>query len=145
MTPSSEFLAEQKRLTEAATGGVWEACDMNEGMCPPRPLWGVVNEAYYNPAADDDEEAGYVEVEIHVGDKADAEFIAAARSSVPRMIAALEAVMEIHSRGETSYHPAQGMVTTEEDRIEDGCQWCQDPWPCPTISAIEAALGASVA
>lgn len=95
MNNTNEFLAEQKRLTEAATGGMWEACDMNEGMSPPRPLWGVVNEAYYNPPAEDDEEAGYVEVEIHVGDKADAEFIAAARPSVPKLIAAVEAVMAV--------------------------------------------------
>ena len=51
--------------------------------------------------------------------------------------AAVARVREMHPRGETWYEPGEGMVTTDDDRIEDGCQHCQQPWPCTTIAALE--------
>ncbi|HET7398974.1 MAG TPA: hypothetical protein VFJ94_10675 [Intrasporangium sp.] len=41
-----------------------------------------------------------------------------------------------HPRGETWYDPGEGEVTTDDDRIEDGCQRCGEPWPCATIAAL---------
>jgi len=79
----TEFLAEQKRLAEAATGG-WHTFETSWD----RNALGVENDA--------DEmvfwEAGGG---ITVAYPHDAEFIAAARESVPRMVAALEAVRRI--------------------------------------------------
>lgn len=34
-------LEELKKAAQNATQGAWELVDFNEGMCPPRPLWGV--------------------------------------------------------------------------------------------------------
>ena len=67
---------------------------------------------------------------------ADAEFIAQARQFVPRALAMIDAVLALHSRGETWADPGDGMVATEEDRIEDGCQECRTPWPCATVLAL---------
>lgn len=54
-----------------------------------------------------------------------------------RAEAAIERVREIHERGRTQFHPAQGLVSTEEDNIEDGCTECQVEWPCATIEALQ--------
>lgn len=84
MTPISEYLTEQKRLAEAATPGKWERSmsraiesDLGDGS------WAIVVDQMNDGIG-----AGVVE-------PADAEFIAAARSSVPKLISALEAVMAV--------------------------------------------------
>src|SRR6185503_981502 len=53
----------------------------------------------------------------------DAAFIADARSSVPRLVAALTAVLDLHP-------PRRGFCTQCDD------EW----WPCPTYRAVAAAL-----
>ena len=63
----------------------------------------------------------------------DAEFIAASRTDVPALVAALRAVLDLHK-------PRNG---------HDDCGHCVDPadahwgipWPCPTVRAVTAALG----
>ena len=72
---------------------------------------------------------------------ADAEFIAAARTTVPALLDALEKVLELHPReGVMSIDPEHGL-------IEDGavCAVCivnydHPTWPCPTVEAIITAL-----
>ena len=132
-----------RKLAEAATPGPWELLDFNEGMSPPRPLWGVINDAYLNPS-DDDEEA-YVEVEIHVGDKADAEFIAAARTAVPELVSDLENTRRMYDRAcaDIQEYSAQIAEVKALHRRDDStvgwCLHCVDsdaPWPCQTIRAL---------
>ena len=66
--------------------------------------------------------------------EADAEFIAHARTDVPRLVAALESVLELH----------QPYIT------RSAWQTCNECWnsgtaeivyPCPTVVAIRTALG----
>ena len=66
--------------------------------------------------------------------EADAEFIAHARTDVPRLVAALESVLELH----------QPYIT------RSAWQTCNECWnsgtaeivyPCPTVAAIRTALG----
>ena len=85
MTP--EEIAELKRLAEAATPGPWIAYDENEGVFPPRPLWCVANDQYHNPIGNDEPCFGAT---LEYGSGGDAEFIAAAREAIPRLIAHVE-------------------------------------------------------
>ena len=58
----------------------------------------------------------------------DAEFIAASRTDMPRLIAALRAVLELHQPVPYAQGP-------------DYCDECEHPAPCPTVKAIAEALG----
>ncbi len=151
---AAEFLAEQKRLTEAATEGPWESDKaVFEYDHKPTP--------YVAPEFGN---RNICQVYSDAGD-ADAAFIAAARSSVPKLIAAVEAVMEAHRRSHAVFSWATGGVRFEDPcpdcdgkagvhpcgcwadvDIEYVCAECDKSkeraaWPCPTIRAIEAALG----
>lgn len=67
----------------------------------------------------------------------DAEFIAAARTTVPALLDALEKVLELH-------HPIPG-TTTDRHGVRDTtfCDHCLHPaYPCPTVEAITTALEA---
>lgn len=77
----------------------------------------------------------------------DAEFIVASRTAVPRLVAALEAVLVLHERVETqSQYP---MPPDWKPMKLEVCGLCKrpgagdalHPWPCPTVAAIETALG----
>ena len=67
-------------------------------------------------------------------DKADLEFIAHARTDIPALVAALEAVLELHREVQW----AESWPT---------CIHCNDgegsplAYPCPTVAAIQSALG----
>lgn len=73
----------------------------------------------------------------------DAEFIAAARTTVPALVDALEAVLKVHRDGGES----QGYLDNGHYGVIDHC--CTEcgshgeygtPWPCPTVTAITTAL-----
>lgn len=99
--------------------------------------------------------------------KADAEFIAHARTDVPKLIAALRAVEAVHTRVGL-YEMEDSCPNTDEEHREEHhrectndvgeyycdqspvgamCETCSDDdgnlvdWPCPTIQAILEALG----
>jgi len=76
---------ELQALCDTATPPPWEVYDSNQGVWPPRPGWSVANDAFHNPPADED--APWISVDVYVGTKADADFIAAARSAVPSLLA----------------------------------------------------------
>ena len=81
------------------------------------------------------------EVAIVEGDSTwsdDAAFIAAARTDVPRMEAALRAVLDEHRRAE-QYQRLAGSPRASE--WEHYCPADQKTWPCPTYRAIADALG----
>ena len=133
MTPISEYLTEQKRLAEAATEGPWKR-DWYAGVKDPKSRLMTAYEGRNHCLGE------YLTEE-------DATFIAAARSSVPKLIAAVEAVMAVHERVETqSQYP---MPPNWKPMKLEVCGHCKrpgagdalHPWPCPTIRAIEAALG----
>ena len=75
---------------------------------------------------------------------ADAEFIAAARTTVPALLDALEKVLELHQP------VTDGMGFTEDGYggISPACSSCGTsdeyavPYPCPTVTAITTALEA---
>lgn len=64
----------------------------------------------------------------------DAEFIAHARTDVPRLVAALRAVLDLHT--ETYY---DGPRCTECASL-DGVDPAPEFYPCPTVRAVEDAL-----
>ena len=65
----------------------------------------------------------------------DAEFIAHARTDVPRLVAALRAVLDLHQ-------PFPGCGDGRCDECEPvGCGTCDTDVTCPTVSAVAAALG----
>ena len=61
----------------------------------------------------------------------DAEFIVAARTDIPRLVAALRAVLDLHKPYEQCREPGCCRY----------CEGCEHEWPCPTVRAINAALG----
>lgn len=69
--------------------------------------------------------------------KEDAEFIAAARSDVPHLVAALRAVLGLHQPREV----VKGASTAWMLGASEECNHCHREWPCPTVRAIEDALG----
>ncbi len=81
---------------------------------------------------------GTVAVPAHSPDdygKADAEFIAAARTDAPAMVAALRAVLERHH----GLHLCDGTWYAGDDESYKGTIARRQP--CPTVRDIDAALG----
>ena len=84
---SAELLREAAALmreraeAEPATG--WFKCDFNDGE--HRPLWGVANDAFFNPPADEDEP--WLAIEVHTGTEATAEHIASWHPAVALAVA----------------------------------------------------------
>ena len=104
---------------DAATEGPWEAIEDDSIHAAPAYVdnggCGVIA---WRPVCD------------FVVRHGDAEFIAAARQDQPRLIAAVRAVLDEHPRYEGDF--------------SDFCGHCQargeGTWPCPTVTAIHAAL-----
>lgn len=72
----------------------------------------------------------------------DRTFIAAARTDVPVLVAALRAVLAIHQDG----GPSQGYTRDGYRTIDHCCTECGsfgeygEPWPCPTVRAVTAHI-----
>lgn len=123
MTDTQTWLDQGKALAGQATEGSWEAysdSDVQYAGCPPT----VENLVY----------AGTVEEPIidwgNGSTKADAEFIADARTRLPQALNALQAVLNLHKR---SFY---GVCT--ECVCEDGTPI---EYPCPTVETIQDAIG----
>lgn len=70
----------------------------------------------------------------------DAEFIAAARADVPRLVAALRAVLDLHRPVEVE--PSDTICGDCSFQLPNGRYFGKvEEWPCPTVRAVEAALG----
>ena len=121
MNDPREALARIRAQADAATEGPWELLGDGEYVSGPGIL-----------VAPDD---GGVT-------SADAEFIAAARTTVPALLDALEAVLGLHQP------VTDGMGFTEGGygSISPACSSCGTsdeyavPWPCPTVTAIATTL-----
>lgn len=133
MTDIQTWLDRGRALADQATEGPWEAyadSDVQYAGCPPM----IENLVY----------AGAVETPIidwgNGSTKADAEFIADARTRLPQALNALRAVLEVHA-------PIDALNTQYTNgRIPHVCTGCgQDDgrwnyWPCPTVRAIQYAI-----
>ena len=81
-----EAAALMRSRAEAENSRGWYKVDFNEGDGHPyRPLWGVSNEAYFDPPADED--VPWLAVEIHTGLEATAEHIASWHPTVALAVA----------------------------------------------------------
>ena len=74
-------LMRERAEAEPATG--WVKCDFNDG--DHRPLWGVANDAFFNPPADED--VPWLAIEVHTGTEATAEHIASWHPAVALAVA----------------------------------------------------------
>jgi len=68
-------------------------------------------------------------------DDANAEFIAAARTTVPALLDLADAVLGLHRRSDHT----RLVGSPRADREEHYCVEDQKPWPCPTFTAITTA------
>ena len=69
--------------------------------------------------------------------KADAEWIAHARTALPAAVAALRALADLHQPRNRVTHSASGHLVD----TPGPCTACDWDWPCPTIAAIQDTLG----
>ena len=123
MTDPREILARIRAQADAATEGPWELLGDGEYVSGPGIL-----------VAPDD---GGVT-------SADAEFIAAARTTVPALLDALEKVLALHPRVVVmAADPEFGQM--EDDAICGACIVNHEAadWPCPNVRAITTALEAT--
>ena len=72
-----------RERAEAEASRDWEAVDFNDD--PAGPLWGVANDAFFNPPSDD--ETPWLAVEVHTGHRATAEHIASWHPAVALAVA----------------------------------------------------------
>lgn len=122
MNDELKLLGEWKALSAAATEGPWFA----DGRC----LMHDVRYDDFDYRASLLEGTDGVDVTGWCEHWADADFIAASRTIVPRLLAVVEAVLDEHPRYEGDF--------------SDFCGHCQargeGTWPCPTITALRAVL-----
>lgn len=117
MSDLTDLLDEIQDRVDRATKGSWDAYSVPASR----------GEAGYSAVEVSDTE---VQVTRDVGGWFDADFIARARDDVPRLVAALRAVLATHQE-ETCKCCQRGTACCE----------CRAPWRCPTVRAITEALG----
>lgn len=118
-------LAEIQARADKATGGPWHE---GEGMS-------FVRARIVYDMVTDNRHVTTSHVLADVTRNHDAEFIAHSRTDVPRLVAALRAVLALHVEIEYPF------PDDDESPIR-GCSGCGGrEWPCPTVRAVEAALG----
>ena len=155
---AADWLAERARIEQAATDGPW----VREWSTPDQ--WWIIH-GQPNPAKGDDRMVcPEVATLNHREDwTADAEFIATARTALPKALAALEAVLALHQPVKI-YAQADECGCGDEDHTiiespqgddlcwdtptgELCCPECLDEdsgaidYPCPTVAEIAEALG----
>lgn len=142
MTDLTDRLDQIEARAEAATPGPWEAdvTEVSQHWSRPKPWVTVVSSEVACMAYCYGGSGRGIERET------DAEFIAAARTDVPTLVAALRAVLDLHcdagpSQGydfgpDGGYGWADHCCATCGAHGEYGVEW-----PCPTVQAIADALG----
>ena len=153
MTDPTEQLADWQAKTDAATDGPWWGDPewFGDDYSPIRNSDGFVTGGFN----------GVEEPDLLL---ADAEFIATARTAMPKLLAAVQAVRALHRpvpvyalADECGRDPdvhevmedgsgdllclgsPTGDLVCEECAADDSGEW--RPYPCPTVRAIEDALG----
>ena len=123
MNDPRETLNRIRKQADAATEGSWMGVCDSDGY-----LGRVIGPDGFGIAED-------------FRDDADAEFTAAARTTVPALLDALEKVLELHPRVVVmAADPEFGQM--EDDAICGACIVNHEPadWPCPNVRAITTAL-----
>lgn len=138
MSDARDFLDASKRVEEAATAGPWFAGAgwvyydtgvESDGSWRNRSIFGS---KHLLPGSDVTPDP---DVQVNV------DLVVFARTALPKMRAALEAVLELHPSVPLG---ALGQYPGEEELPV--CEVCDDgsggyeAWPCPTVQAIQAAL-----
>lgn len=121
MPDPRETLARILAQADAATEGPW---DYRRGYDTPSE-W---QDSY---VLDEDGESVVSDVSDGNG-----EFIAASRTNVPRLVDALDAVLDTHPRSPNT----RAVGFPRADRDEYYCMEDQKSWPCPTVEAVTQAL-----
>ncbi|WP_271437707.1 hypothetical protein [Micrococcus luteus] len=117
MRDPREILARIRAQADDATEGPWTAEYSGEqGNCVLPPEYQSTRET--------------VAVTRLLSAQADAEFIAASRTTVPALLDALDAAIRVHHLSE--FHTFTGPVPW--------CDECDCTYPCPTVDAITTAL-----
>ena len=142
MTDPRETLARIRAQADAATEGPWAPWRDQDGALHMNGLLMVGNAAAVIPEGESWVEGVDVNPIAHTYTPEDREFIAAARTTVPALLDALEAVLGLHQP------VTDGMGFTEGGygSISPACSSCGTsdeyavPWPCPTVTAIATTL-----
>ena len=143
MTDPRETLARIRAQADAATEGPWAPWRDQDGALHMNGLLMVGNADAVIPEGESWVEGVDVNPIAHTYTPEDREFIAAARTTVPALLDALEAVLEIHQDGGES----QGYL--DDGSYGDMPHCCTECgslgeygvlWPCPTVEAITTAL-----
>ena len=133
MNDPREILARIRAQADAATPGPWMTYTVTPNMGSEILTAPGEGEAYGDYVVPE-----YIDMD-------NAEFIAAARTTVPALLDALEKVLELHQP------VTDGMGFTEDGYggISPACSSCGTsdeyavPYPCPTVTAITTALEAT--
>lgn len=128
MSDPRETLARIRAQAGAATEGPWEWAGKQVESFPQGENSLI---AQGDPEREVIGSWGHDAWGVDVENPADAEFIAAARTTVPALVDALEAVLKVHVEGRPFYG----------HRFSQRMCGCRAPWPCPTVKAITDALG----
>ena len=123
MNDPRETLNRIRAQADAATEGPWTGIRYPDGF-----LGRVIGGNGFGVAED-------------FSDDADAEFTAAARTTVPALLDALEKVLELHPRV-VVLHADPEFGRMEDDAICGACIVNHEAadWPCPNVRAITTAL-----
>ena len=117
-------LAEIRARVENATPGPWEAIPTAD-----------------NAVVADDGDGYWTDVADRIETEADAEFIAASRTDLPALLAAVEAVRELHQPVEVE--PSETICagcSTLRGQGETARYFPFTEYPCPTVTRIQEAL-----
>ena len=127
MSTLTDLLDEIQDRADRATEGPWEAYSVPASR----------REAGYSAVEVSDTE---VQVTRDAGSWFDADFIARARDDVPRLVAALRAVLGAHTPIEVE--PSDTLCRECSFQLPSGRYLGKlSEWPCPTVRAITEALG----
>ena len=124
MNDPRETLARIRAQADAATPGPWMTYTVTPNMGSEILTAPGEGEAYGDYVVPE-----YIDMD-------NAEFIAAARTTVPALLDLAEAVLERHVKAQ----PITAAYGTREGG--DYCAACADDWPCPDYTAATTALEA---
>ena len=129
------WLDHTQKLDQAATPGPWVWSE-------PDPEW---TGDYYG-VWERDEDMPPVAATHAPGEygKADAEWIAHARTALPAAVDVLRAILDLHAfdAGDVACgNPRHTSLDVGCPECYYPCQGCAEPYPCPTVTAINEALG----
>lgn len=127
MTDIQAWLDQGRTFADQATEGPWFTSPFEHD-----PVWGSV---VTGGVDEHDEDLSPC---IEAGNRKDAEFIADARTRLPRALDALQAVLDLHqpyTLEEPAWTYCLGCLSPDDLSL-DG-----DAYPCPTVRAIQDAIG----